>query len=479
MDEAKQEHKRLLSGPTVEIIVGKERKKWCLHKNLLCHHSSYFEVEFDGHELPKKKTNGMDEGGSEKALRLELPDEDPQGFELFVKWLYQGKLEQPLDMEDEEAHYSQAVSCQKFHRLCEKFSLLHLANLSMDAYRLSLNTAQLVPDAEEINEIYRSSAPGSPFRKLMTRIAARQIMDPDVDKDAESYRCCFEGNTDFAVEMVNAIRSMSGGMLFEDPTTDVVDEDGEVEGDGPCEYHDHSDGSRCAGGPSPVKVKMKPVVKTLVNGNGATPSVVRHPIVQLLPVELSAERRTPRKLNVEPPRTPTPKGGASRKAPASTNGQSAVQPRKPSSTVPKKKPQQLVNGNGTSHSQPQVKTQLLTNGNLHIQLQTPTRPSGPSLDSRSSASGPRKLARTPAKQVNGTMNGTSVLGKRRATEGAPAGGVKQGAANGVDGATLRKASQGVNGFVQHWNGMNGEQSDGGTDMAFRKIAPKLKRTQAL
>ncbi|KAH9838104.1 BTB/POZ domain [Teratosphaeria destructans] len=213
---------QLLSGPTVEIYVGRERKCWTLHRNLLCHHSSYFETEFQGHEVPR----GPDRGS------LELPDDDPRGFELLVKWLYQGHLEDVSDFIDDERKYDYAVACHKLYVLCDKFDMVQLKNLAIDQYRLGLHEAQLVPDAEEMDEIYRNSPHHSPFRKLMAKIAARQIMDPEVEKDAESYRKCFADNPDFAVEMINNIRAMSGGILFDDPTT--PDDD--------CLYHDHIDG---------------------------------------------------------------------------------------------------------------------------------------------------------------------------------------------------------------------------------------------
>lgn len=225
--EAKTLRKRLLAGPTVDIFVGAERRHWTLHRNLLCHHSSYFETELVGHEVPRKGKAG------DGANTLELPDGDPRGFELLVKWLYQGALEDAAGMTDMEK-YEHAVACHKLYVLCDKFDMTRLKNMAMDRYRRELNEAQLVPDPDEINEIYRASPTRSPFRKLMTNIAARQIMDPDEDKDAESYRKCFENNPDFAVEMVNAIRSLSGGMLFDDPT----------EGE-PCDYHDHRDGQQC------------------------------------------------------------------------------------------------------------------------------------------------------------------------------------------------------------------------------------------
>jgi len=109
-----------------------------------------------------------------------------------------------------------------------------LGNQAMDQYRKALALSRLVPDATELNHIYRSSAEGSPFRKLMAKIAARQIMDPDGDKDAESYRECFEDNPSFAIDLVNAVKQGTGGVLFDDPT----------EGD-ECEYHNHENGPNC------------------------------------------------------------------------------------------------------------------------------------------------------------------------------------------------------------------------------------------
>ncbi|RMY72695.1 hypothetical protein D0863_04332 [Hortaea werneckii] len=237
----------LLSGPLVDIYVGPDKRHWCLHRNLLCHHSTYFETEFEGHEVPKTmKADGQ---------KLDLPDDDPIGFELLVKWLYQGQLENSLQGTDEQK-YEHALACYKLYLLCEKFDMIKLKNLAMDLYRQGLHEAQLVPDADEINEIYRRAPVGSPFRRLMTNISARQIMDNGARKDAESYRKCFFDNADFAVDMINAIRSMSGGMLFEDPTRAI----------------------------------------------SRSPAVKAH-----FPIELSAEKRTPRKLDIRQSGSPTPK----------------------------------------------------------------------------------------------------------------------------------------------------------------------------
>jgi hypothetical protein len=219
----------------VNIYVGKDKKHWALHKNLLCYHSDYFQTELeppqinDGSPSSKKKSpQPKDE------LRLEYPDEEPAGFELFIKWVYQGKIDDVDNILDDQAKYEYAVACHKLYNLCNKFEMPELKNIAIDQYRKGLHDTSLVPDAEEINHIYRTSPVNSPFRKLMTQIAARQIMDPDSDKDAESYRLCFESNPDFCIELVNAIKDGTGGFLFDDPT----------EGD-ECEYHDHSNGPNC------------------------------------------------------------------------------------------------------------------------------------------------------------------------------------------------------------------------------------------
>lgn len=222
--KAKLQRDRLLSGPMIDISVGESKRHWSLHRNLLCHHSELLESELEG---------GAD--GSARKDTLELPDHDPAGFELLVKWLYQGKLDDVSDMADANQKYDYAVSCHKLYLLCDRFDMSQLKNVAMDQYRKGLNEAELVPDAEEIDDIYRKSPTGSPFRQLMTRIAARQIMDPGSERDVETYRQCFENNPDFAVDLVKAIKLGTGGMLFEDPT-DAGNE---------CEYHDHEAGPNC------------------------------------------------------------------------------------------------------------------------------------------------------------------------------------------------------------------------------------------
>ncbi|KAF2713199.1 hypothetical protein K504DRAFT_449932 [Pleomassaria siparia CBS 279.74] len=220
--KAKLQRDRLLSGAMITVYVGEAKRPFHIHKNLLCHHSDLLEAE-------------LQSDGEKKVDTLELPDSDPAGFELFVKWLYTGRLDDVSDMISPHQKYDYATNCHRLYLLCDRFDMPQLKNVAMDQYRKGLNEAELVPDAEEINDIYRKSPAGSPFRTLMTQIAARQIMDPESARDVGTYRACFEANPDFALDLVSAIKLGTGGMLFDDPT-DVGNE---------CDYHDHEAGPNC------------------------------------------------------------------------------------------------------------------------------------------------------------------------------------------------------------------------------------------
>ncbi|KAL8986077.1 MAG: hypothetical protein Q9177_004264 [Variospora cf. flavescens] len=204
----------------MDLYVGQSRRHWCLHRDLLCYHTPFFQ----------EKTAGNDKL---KPSKIELLDEDPQAFELLVKWLYQGRLDDVSDMPMDKK-WDYADTCQKLYILCDRINMPQLKDTAIDQFRKGCNETGLVPGPEEIKPIYDTTAPRSPIRRLLSRIAARQIMDPDSNSDASSYKLCFESSADFAIDVINAIRQGSGPRLFDDPT----------EGTGCC-YHEHGTGQLC------------------------------------------------------------------------------------------------------------------------------------------------------------------------------------------------------------------------------------------
>ena len=157
----------------------------------------------------------MTKGG--KDISVELFDDDPKAFALLIQWLYQGKIDNVSNMPlDKKWDFAEA--CQKLYLLCDKIDLPQLKNLAIDQFRKGCNEAGLVPGPEEMRPVYERTPPSSPFRKLISKIAARQIMDPESEGDASTYRQCFERSPDFAIDVVNAIKAGTGGSLFQDPT---------------------------------------------------------------------------------------------------------------------------------------------------------------------------------------------------------------------------------------------------------------------
>ena len=211
---------RLLSGEIMDIYVGKTKRKWSLHRNILCHHSTWFQKQVQN---PAKKDDA----------KVELFDDDPKAFELLVKWLYQGKIDDVGNMHIDRK-WDYAFACQQLYLLCEKIKLPQLKNHAIDQFRKGCYEARLVPGPEEMQPIYEKTPAGSPFRHLVSRIAARQIMDPDSESDASKYKECFRSNADFAVDVINAIKDGSGGRLFHDPTADKG-----------CHFHEHYPGQCC------------------------------------------------------------------------------------------------------------------------------------------------------------------------------------------------------------------------------------------
>jgi len=217
----------LLSGFMIDVYVGRRRKPWSLHHNLLSKHTDYFDL--NSHPCTNNPTSGNS--------TCNLPDEDPKAFALLVHYLYQSQLPtSPTSYLDPLDLYARAQTYLNLYHLSHLLSIPDLANEAIDSYRHHLHLAGLVPDAKEIGEIFRSCAPGSGMRELVVRIAARQVMDPGVEGRVEGYQDVFQGKegAEFAVQLVKAIRKGSGGVLLEDPTADRG-----------CEFHLHEENEMC------------------------------------------------------------------------------------------------------------------------------------------------------------------------------------------------------------------------------------------
>ncbi|KAF2121789.1 hypothetical protein BDV96DRAFT_468436, partial [Lophiotrema nucula] len=104
---------------------------------------------------------------------IELPDDDPAAFSLYLHWLYTKKL--PVLPDDQES-----PSYEGFHNLAYAYVLgerlmdIEFKNVVADAYVLyARGTApgkQHYPSNEDVRILYEGTSEGSPIRQLLIDI---------------------------------------------------------------------------------------------------------------------------------------------------------------------------------------------------------------------------------------------------------------------------------------------------------------------
>ena len=137
----------LLSEDTVTVYVGRKRKKFHIHKALLCYHSSFFSKALDG--LFKEH--------EDRAVYL--PDDNVEGFVLFVNWMYNV----PPQIASTPAAMMALLA---LYIMAEKFCIEELKNVSMDGVRASYRE-NFEFYTQEIEYIYDNTPESSPLRRFM------------------------------------------------------------------------------------------------------------------------------------------------------------------------------------------------------------------------------------------------------------------------------------------------------------------------
>ncbi|TGO85245.1 hypothetical protein BPOR_0416g00050 [Botrytis porri] len=99
----------------VTIIVGKEKRKFAVHKQLICESVTYFRGAFSAGGFKESQDCSMD-----------IPEDDPGVFEYFMHWLYRGTVPEAKILEN----FDQLLGVYIF---AEKLCVNELANKAIDA----------------------------------------------------------------------------------------------------------------------------------------------------------------------------------------------------------------------------------------------------------------------------------------------------------------------------------------------------------
>ncbi|KAL1642370.1 hypothetical protein SLS58_005444 [Diplodia intermedia] len=157
----------------IEIVVGKKQQKYDIHKDLLCSSSPFF----------RKACNGNWKEARER--RVELPEDTPECFDVYVQWLYSDQLF--LKHEDEENDYEK-IDWDLFlgvYLLGDKLLDRKFKEACVD---IAFQSIDHEIAADHAKTLYNALPPSDPYRRLYVRFwaywAKPYWFDPEDNADA-------------------------------------------------------------------------------------------------------------------------------------------------------------------------------------------------------------------------------------------------------------------------------------------------------
>ncbi|KAL9066958.1 MAG: hypothetical protein Q9161_007202 [Pseudevernia consocians] len=161
----------------VDIYVGTSRRKFRLHRDLLCERSEFFEAALEGHFKEAE------------AQELTLPEDSVESFERLVCWLYGAPL-MSMPLEPSEDDFSANVN---LFILAKKLCLEHLQNETMDRV---LKYYRLVLLEVDVCILCENTSAGDPLRRLSIQCAAwKAVFNAVHNKDT-----AFESGSEYLLE---------------------------------------------------------------------------------------------------------------------------------------------------------------------------------------------------------------------------------------------------------------------------------------
>ena len=194
----------------VNVYIGPKRKKYHLHKDLLCNRSTFFENALIG---------GFKE---EEECALCLPDDDVGAFVLFVQWIYGAPLTKATSVETVRTLLALYV-------MAEKFCMEVLKNCAMDLIRPFYGPLGKLPPAEHIAYVYSNTPDSSPMRRFITNLVTYDL---------------FSARVEMPLDVLDLMRK--GGDFAADFALATLQNPGDPSGGKKCAWHEHISTKPCA-----------------------------------------------------------------------------------------------------------------------------------------------------------------------------------------------------------------------------------------
>ena len=163
----------------VNIFVGAERKRYHLHRDLLCDRSDYFTACFIG-EFREAQEN-----------ELSLPEDNIESFDLLVQWLYGAPLKKISSNADVPVYLN-------LHVLADKLCLEYLQNETMDLILKFHRTTPYKIDVESLHQISQDFTRCATYKYLLDLAAWSTVSNNH--KITPDFKSLIREGGDFAVD---------------------------------------------------------------------------------------------------------------------------------------------------------------------------------------------------------------------------------------------------------------------------------------
>lgn len=212
----------ILTEQMVDIYVGAERKKFHLHRELLCNRSDYFK--------------GWFEATIDEALEreIDMPEYNTKSFTLFTGWLYGGSLKSIGSKDEMRTYFALAI-------FADKFFLEHLQNEAMDHILRFHRTNRVCMDIQTLRYIYENTSDQDIIREFPLALAAWMALSKYEVGLPESYQFLVRAGGDLAVDFADSL------LKFEDASKGDLEVIKEIDPRrlSNCTYHKHTSPPFC------------------------------------------------------------------------------------------------------------------------------------------------------------------------------------------------------------------------------------------
>ena len=219
----------------VDVFVGTERKKFHLHRDLLCDRSEYFNACFGG------------DFKEAKEKELHIPEDNVAGFELFASWLYGAPLKQ---IEDQDALLPHIA----LHVLASKLCVERLQNEVMDLIIRFYRVHPGLVEAQSLGYIYENTSEGDPLRVFSVRLLSWTIVDTNIMELSPDHKILLGLAGDFAVDLTSWLIKSSANSKAKSGMSDIPELLEDPRSVSNCNFHKHNSTTACSGTPEGARV---------------------------------------------------------------------------------------------------------------------------------------------------------------------------------------------------------------------------------